>query len=188
MAADGTGRAPISHELGGRGMLGSSVIAILVRDLRALRREVEAYPDEAALWLTPAGVPNSAGTLALHLAGNVQHYLGARLGATGYVRDRPAEFARRNVPRSEILQEIEAARRALAAAQRRLTGTDLSGDFPEVIGNRRIQTGDYLIHLVSHFAFHLGQIDYHRRIVTGQSEGINAVRTAELHSARESPP
>jgi hypothetical protein len=168
-------------------MLVPSVIAILDRDLRALRREIEAYPDEDSLWLQPAGVPNSAGTLALHLAGNVQHYLGARLGATGYVRDRPAEFARRNVPRSEIVQEIEAARRSLAAAENRLGESDLTGDFPEIIGNLRFEAGDYLIHLVSHFTFHLGQIDYHRRMVTGQSHSVNAVRTAELRSARESP-
>jgi Protein of unknown function (DUF664) len=168
-------------------MIVSSVIAILDRDLGALRREIEAYPDESALWLTPDGVPNSAGTLALHLAGNVQHYLGARLGGSGYLRDRPAEFARRNVPRSDIVEEIEAARRALAAAQQRSVGTDLSADFPEVIGGLRFATGDYLIHLVSHFAFHLGQIDYHRRIVTGRPEGVHPVRAAELQSARESP-
>ena len=164
-------------------MILPSVIAILDRDLRALRREIEAYPDEDSLWLQPAGTSNSAGTLALHLAGNVQHYLGARLGATGYVRDRPAEFARRNVPRTEVIQQIEAARQSLAAAAS--VGSDLPGDFPEVIGNLRFETGDYLIHLVSHFAFHLGQIDYHRRVVTGQTEGIGAVRTAELRSARE---
>ncbi len=168
-------------------MLFPSVTAILDRDLRALRREIEAYPDEDSLWLTPAGIPNSAGTLALHLAGNVQHYLGARLGATGYVRDRPAEFARRNVPRTEIVKEIEAARKSLAAAESRLGASDLTRDFPEVIGNLRFETGDYLIHLVSHFAFHLGQIDYHRRTVTGQTQGIAAVRAAELRSARESP-
>lgn len=166
-------------------MILPSVIAILDRDLRALRREIEAYPDEDSLWLQPAGISNSAGTLALHLAGNVQHYLGARLGATGYVRDRPAEFARRNVPRTEVIQQIEAARQSLVAAENRLAGSDLPGDFPEVIGNLRFETGDYLIHLVSHFAFHLGQIDYHRRVVTGQTEGIGAVRTAELRSARE---
>jgi uncharacterized damage-inducible protein DinB len=167
-------------------MILPSVIAILDRDLRALRREIEAYPDEDSLWLKPAGVPNSAGTLALHLAGNVQHYLGARLGATGYIRDRPAEFAQRNVPRSEIVQQLEAARTSLAAAESRFGKSDLTGDFPEVIGNLRFETGDYLIHLVSHFTFHLGQIDYHRRIVTGQTDGIGAVRTAELRSARES--
>jgi hypothetical protein len=164
-------------------MILPSVIAILDRDLRALRREIEAYPDEDSLWLQPAGISNSAGTLALHLAGNVQHYLGARLGATGYVRDRPAEFARRNVPRAEVVQQIEAARQSLAAAEN--VGSDLASDFPEVIGNLRFETGDYLIHLVSHFAFHLGQIDYHRRVVTGQTDGIGAVRTAELRSARE---
>jgi hypothetical protein len=166
-------------------MILPSVIAILDRDLRALRREIEAYPDEDSLWLQPAGISNSAGTLALHLAGNVQHYLGARLGATGYVRDRPAEFARRNVPRTEVIQQIEAARQSLVAAESRLVGSDLRGDFPEVIGNLRFEAGDYLIHLVSHFAFHLGQIDYHRRVVTGQTVGIGAVRTAELRSARE---
>jgi len=166
-------------------MILPSVIAMLDRDLRALRREIEAYPDEDSLWLQPAGISNSAGTLALHLAGNVQHYLGARLGATGYVRDRPAEFARRNVPRTEVIEQIEAARQSLVAAESRLVGSDLPGDFPEVIGNLLFETGDYLIHLVSHFAFHLGQIDYHRRVVTGQTEGIGAVRTAELRSARE---
>jgi len=167
-------------------MILSSVIAILDRDLRALRREMEAYPDEDSLWLKPTGVPNSAGTLALHLAGNVQHYLGARLGAPGSVTARPAEFARRDVPRSEIVQQIEAARTSLAAAESRFGEADLTEDFPEVIGNLRFETGDYLIHLVSHFTFHLGQIDYHRRMVTGQTHGINAVRTTELRSARES--
>jgi uncharacterized damage-inducible protein DinB len=166
-------------------MILPSVIAILDRDLRALRREIEAYPDEDSLWLKPAGVPNSAGTLALHLAGNLQHYLGARLGGTGYVRDRPAEFARRNVPRAEIVEQIEAARGSLAAVEGRLSESDLATDFPEVIGNLRIETGEYLIHLVSHFTFHLGQVDYHRRLVTGQSQGVDAVRAAELRSARE---
>jgi hypothetical protein len=167
-------------------MILPSVIAILDRDLRALRREIEAYPDEDSLWVNPAGLANSAGTLALHLAGNVQHYLGAQLGATGYVRDRPAEFARRRVPRSEIVQQIEAARASLAAAESRLGESALPDDFPEVIGNLRLETGEYLIHLVSHFTFHLGQIDYHRRMVTGQTHGIGAVRAAELRSARES--
>jgi hypothetical protein len=166
-------------------MILPSVIAILDRELRALRREIEAYPDEESLWLQPAGISNSAGTLALHLAGNVQHYMGARLGATDYVRDRPAEFARRNLPRSEVVRQIEAARQSLAAVENRLAESDLPSDFPEVIGNLRFETGDYLIHLVSHFAFHLGQIDYHRRVVTGQTDGIGAVRTSELRSARE---
>jgi hypothetical protein len=163
-------------------MLVRSVAAILDRDLRALAREVEAYPDERGLWRLLPGVANSGGTLALHLAGNVQHYLGARLAGTGYVRDRPAEFADREVPREEILRRIEAARAAVAAAAAARPG--LESDFPEVVGGARVATGEYLIHLVSHFAYHLGQIDYHRRAVSGAAGDIGAVRATELATAR----
>ncbi|HEY9505479.1 MAG TPA: DUF664 domain-containing protein [Gemmatimonadales bacterium] len=165
-------------------MLAAAVAAILDRDLQALAREVAAYPDERALWETPPGITNSAGTLALHLAGNVRHYLGAQLGGTGYVRDRPAEFASRNVPRRTILAQIDEARAAVRAAAAR-TGADREEqDFPEVVGGVRVATGEYLIHLVSHFTFHLGQVDYHRRVVTGQTQGVDAVRAAELSTAR----
>lgn len=168
-------------------MLVAAVAAILDRDLRALAREVAAYPDERALWVTPPGVLNSAGTLALHLAGNVRHYFGARLGRTGFVRDRPAEFAARDVPRDTILYEIEQARAAVRAAAARVGADVLDQDFPDVVGGVRVATGEYLIHLVSHFAYHLGQLDYHRRLVTGDARGVDAVRAAELGTARPVP-
>jgi uncharacterized damage-inducible protein DinB len=168
-------------------MLLAAVAAILDRDLQALAREVSAYPDERALWETPAGITNSAGTLALHLAGNVQHYLGAKLGGTSYVRDRPAEFASRNVPRAVILARIEEARAAVRAAAARTPADRQELDFPEVVGGVRVVTGEYLIHLVSHFAYHLGQLDYHRRVVTRQTQGVEAVRAAELSTARPVP-
>jgi hypothetical protein len=163
-------------------MLLADVAAILDRDLRTLAREVEAYADERDLWRLPPGMPNSGGTLALHLAGNIQHYLGARLGGTGYVRDRPAEFALRGVPRAELLGRIEAAREAVRTAA--ATPVDIEADFPEVISDARLTTGDYLVHLCTHFAFHLGQLDYHRRLVTGDGAGVGAMRPAELGSAR----
>ena len=83
--------------------LAAAVAAILDRELRTLRRELEAYPDERQLWQEVPGLPNSAGTLALHLTGNLQHYIGACWGGTGYVRNRDAEFGQRDVPRSELL-------------------------------------------------------------------------------------
>jgi len=86
-----------------------ALAAMLDRDLATLRREVEAYPDERDLWREVPGVPNVGGTLVLHLTGNLQHYFGARLAGTGYVRDRPAEFARRNVPRPELLRSMPPA-------------------------------------------------------------------------------
>jgi len=165
-------------------MLVAAVTAILDRDLQALAREVMAYPDERALWETPQGVTNSAGTLALHLAGNVRHYFGATLGGTGYVRDRAAEFALRGVPRATILAQIEEARAAVRAAADRVSDERAGDDFPEVVGGVRVATGEYLIHLVSHFTYHLGQLDYHRRVVTGNGRGVDAVRAAELSTAR----
>jgi uncharacterized damage-inducible protein DinB len=130
------------------------------------------------------GLPNSAGTLALHLAGNLQHFIGRNLGATDYVRDRPAEFARRNVPRAELLREIDAARAAVTLGLSRLSPPQLAEEYPEAIADMRVLTGEYLVHLATHFAYHLGQLDYHRRVVTGNPTGAGAVRPAELSSAR----
>jgi uncharacterized damage-inducible protein DinB len=161
-----------------------ALAAMLDRDLATLRREVEAYPDERDLWREIPGVANVGGTLALHLTGNLQHYFGARLAGTAYVRDRPAEFARRNVPRSELLREIDAARAAVKAASTSVSTAQLAADFPETVGGSLIRTDDYLMHLAVHFAFHLGQLDYHRRVVTGMNTSVGAVRPAELSSAR----
>jgi hypothetical protein len=161
-----------------------ALAAILDRDLATLQREVEAYPDERDLWREIPGVANVGGTLVLHLAGNLQHYFGTRLASTGYVRDRPAEFARRNVPRSELLREVDAARAAVRAASTSVSAAQMAADFPERVGGSRVQTDDYLVHLAVHFAYHLGQLDYHRRVVTGRNTSVDAVRPAELSSAR----
>jgi uncharacterized damage-inducible protein DinB len=158
--------------------------SILDRDLDALRREVEAYADERELWRPAPGVSNTGGTLVLHLTGNLQHFFGTRLGSTGYVRDRAAEFSQRDVPRPELLREIEAARRAVHAGLDRLTSDQLTEDYPEAIAGVRLTTAEYLLHLLTHFAYHLGQVDYHRRAVTGSHAVIGAVRPGDLSSAR----
>jgi hypothetical protein len=155
--------------------------AILVRDLRAVQRELNLYADEQDLWATPPGAPNAAGTLALHLAGNLQHYVGARLGASGYVRNREAEFARRDVPRSALLAELDAAIAAVETVLAR--EAELPDRFPEAVGGWGTDTGDFLVHLVSHLGFHLGQIDYHRRLVTADARSASAVSIGELASA-----
>lgn len=164
-------------------MLVSSVHAILRRELGAVRRSVEAYPDDASLWAHPAGLPNAGGTLVLHLCGNLQHFVGTVLGGTGYTRDRDAEFSRRGVPRAELLAEIDATAAAIDRGMAALADDDHGGlarEFPARITNRPIATGDMLVHLAVHLAYHLGQIDYHRRVVTGDARGVGAVAPAEL--------
>lgn len=165
-------------------LLKDAIGSMLNRDLSALRREVEAYQDEADLWRAAPGITNTAGTLALHLTGNLQHYFGACLGHTGYVRDRPAEFSRRGVARAELIREIEAARDAVTAGLRSLDSSRMAAAFPETIADAEVTTAEYLVHLTTHFAYHLGQIDYHRRLVTGSETTIGAMRPGELSSAR----
>ncbi len=165
-------------------MLVTAVAAILDRDLQALAREVAAYPDEEALWRTPPGVANSAGTLVLHLTGNIRHFMGAKLGGSDFVRDRAREFADRDVPRAELLGRIEAARAAVRAAAERTGDERQEEDYPEAVAGVRVAVADLLVHLVSHLGYHLGQVDYHRRVVTGSSRAVDAIRAAELATAR----
>jgi hypothetical protein len=167
--------------------LAAGVAGILDRDFRTLRRELEAYPDERQIWQAVPGLPNTAGTLALHLAGNLQHYIGARWAGTGYVRDRPAEFARRDVPRAELLAEIERARAAVASGLAAVRVEELDETFPELVAGCRVRTGDFLAHSAAHVAYHLGQLDAHRRVVTGSAAGVGMLSPAELGSARKVP-
>ena len=158
--------------------------AALLRDVRAVQREIEAYPTEADIWRVAPGVTNTSGTLALHVAGNLQHFLGAVFGQTGYVRNRDAEFARRDVPRTEIVAELRRALSAIDAGLSRLAAADLERDYPLPIAGKTLSTSDVLLHLMTHLAYHLGQIDYHRRLTTGQTVTVGTVAPAELSSAR----
>jgi uncharacterized damage-inducible protein DinB len=141
------------------------VAEILARDLGRLSEELQAYDREEDLWKTSPGISNSTGTLALHLLGNLQHYLGAVLGETGYVRDRDAEFSRRDVPRAEIVAEIERTREVVRRVVPSLDDAALGAEYPQEVAGRRMTTGYHLIHLVAHFAYHLGQVNYHRRLL-----------------------
>jgi uncharacterized damage-inducible protein DinB len=161
-------------------MLRSTVKAVLLRDLAAVRRSVEAYPDDAALWTEVTGIVNTGGSLVLHLAGNLEHYLGAVLGGSGYVRDREAEFARRAVPRAELLSEIEAAAGSVERGIDALSDNHLAEPYPEEVGGRRIANGDFLVHLATHLAYHLGQLDYHRRMVAADPTTVGALSPKEL--------
>jgi uncharacterized damage-inducible protein DinB len=166
-------------------MTPENVARVMVRDVNAVRRELEAYPDEASVWVLPPGVANSAGTLALHIAGNLQHFIGAVLGGSGYKRDRAAEFARRDVARSALIVELEAAIVAVGLGMSQVSEARLAEEFPEAIAGHRVNTGEWLIHLVAHLGYHLGQIDYHRRLVTKSGATVGAMAVPELGTARK---
>lgn len=153
---------------------------VLARDLRALAREVDAYPSDDMLWRAAPGVSNSGGTLVLHLLGNLQHFIGAVLGRTGYVRDRDAEFATRDLTRAELRRRIEAAAETVNATLLRVAPEQLDAEYPVPVADRRLGTADFLVHLAAHLAYHLGQIDYHRRMLVPDARPIDALSPAEL--------
>jgi len=148
---------------------------VLVREVEGFERELTLFPDDASVWRTVPGVTNSAGTLALHIAGNLQYYVGGVLGGSGYVRDRAAEFGRRDVPRAELIEGLRAARRAVESALPGLPAARLDEIYPEDVIGVRMPTGRFLLHLVSHAGHHLGQVGYLRRIVTGQNRSSGAI-------------
>lgn len=161
-------------------MLRDTLKLLLTRELRAFKRELEAYPDDDSVWRAVPGLPNTGGTLALHVAGNLQHFFGGILGRDGYQRDRDAEFARRDLPRADLLAGIDAAIASVQRTLPHLSDAVLAGPYPEPIAKRTVSTTDFVVHLASHLAYHLGQLDYHRRTVTGDLEGIDAVSVREL--------
>ena len=159
------------------------VHAILVRDLQALRREVEAYPDDASIWAVPEGIANSCGTLVLHLVGNLRTYIGLQLGGVAYERDRPREFSARDLPRAELLRDIDATIAAVQAAAPNVSDASLAAQFPLAIGPVTVNTQDFLLHVAVHLGYHLGQVDYHRRLVTTSNTTVATMAPGELASA-----
>lgn len=158
--------------------------AILLRDVRALRREIEAYPDDESVWAVPEGISNSGGTLVLHLVGNLRTYVGRVIGDDGYERDRPREFSAKGLPRTELLRDIDLTIAAVDRALPLLTADVLAAEYPMAIGAVRVNAQDFLLHVAVHLGYHLGQVDYHRRIVTRSPATASTVSPAELNSAR----
>jgi uncharacterized damage-inducible protein DinB len=159
------------------------VRAILRRDLGTLRRELDLYADDAGPWREVPGLANSGGTLALHLAGNLRHFVGARLGASGYVRDRAAEFAERDVPRAKLIALVDAATLEVETALAALDPRRLVEVFPDPVAGVRVTTGDLLLHLIAHFTYHLGQLNAHRRVVSGDAVSVGALSIPALATA-----
>lgn len=157
------------------GALRNDMTTLLVRELEGLRREIELFPDDASLWRTIPGITNSAGNLALHVAGNLQHYVGRVLGATAYVRNRELEFGRNSGSKNDVLLEIEAAIGAVRDVLPRLSEGRFGAEYPEAVNGMRFQTDRFLLHLCTHAAFHLGQAGYLRRALTGQNHSSGPI-------------
>lgn len=135
------------------------------RDLGILKQEIGAYKSEQKLWYIEKNIANSGGNLCLHLVGNLNAFIGAELGGTGYIRNRPLEFSTKNVPQQKLLQMIDDTAAVIDATLDKLTDQDLENEYPKLVFEQKTTTGYFLGHLAVHLTYHLGQINYHRRLL-----------------------
>jgi len=146
-------------------MLIETIRSLFNRDLNKLKIEIESYQNESQIWAIDKNISNSAGNLCLHLIGNINTYIGAELGKTGYIRDRPLEFSLKNVPKSELITKIEDTILVVNNALDSLNESDLEVIYPQIVFEKEMTTGFFLVHLSTHLGYHLGQINYHRRLI-----------------------
>ena len=146
-------------------MITDALTGLFERDLQRLKTEIELYRVEENIWLVKEVIGNSAGNLCLHLIGNLSHFIGAILGNTGYVRHREDEFSLKNIPRQDLVTNIENCRLIVKTTLAKLTADDLEKEFPQQVFDRSINAEMMLMHLSTHLTYHLGQINYHRRLL-----------------------
>ena len=146
-------------------MLTDTLKALYKRDLDKLIWEMEAFSKEDLLWQVPEGITNSSGNLCLHLVGNLNHFIGAQLGGTGYVRQRELEFSQKDVPLAEMKKMVTDTIEMIAETLDKLSAADLDQDYPIVLWGKPMSTEFFLVHLAGHVDYHLGQVNHIRRIL-----------------------
>lgn len=139
--------------------------ALFDRDLNRLRNEINLYKNENNIWKVDKQISNSAGNLCLHLIGNLNTYIGAEIGKTNYIRDRELEFSLKNISKDELIENIDKTLNIVMTSLGKLTDENLYYEYPILVFETKTTTGYLLIHLTTHLAYHLGQINYHRRIL-----------------------
>jgi hypothetical protein len=146
-------------------MTTDALIKLFHRDLNTLKREIDAYQNEYNLWISNDEISNSAGNLALHLIGNLNHFIGATIGGSGYVRQRDLEFSLKDVPKAELIIQIDDTISIVESIINRLTESDLQKEYKRRVSEDYMTTEFFLVYLTIHLAYHLGQINYHRRLL-----------------------
>jgi len=143
----------------------SDLILIFERDLNRLKQEIESFSHEGNLWLTAGSTRNPAGNLCLHLVGNLKTYIGRNIGNFHYVRDRDAEFSSKGVARDVLLQQIEETRTIVISTLQHFDSSKLDEVYVEEALGYTMTNRFFLIHLMAHLSYHLGQVNYLRRVL-----------------------
>ncbi|MEN5231615.1 DUF1572 family protein [Sphingobacterium faecium] len=146
-------------------MLINTLKTLFNRDLNKLITEVKQYKSEADIWKINGLINNSAGNLCLHLVGNLNTYIGKELGKTGYLRNRESEFSSKDIPRLELIQMVENTIEMINQTLDHFDENLLDAEYPILVLDNKTSTEFFLVHLTTHLAYHLGQVNYHRRLL-----------------------
>jgi hypothetical protein len=114
--------------------------------------------DDAQIWWRPNDQTNSVGNLTLHVCGAVMHFLCRGVGGHEYLRDRPAEFARRNLQRPELIATLDEMVNKAEETFAGLNASRLRDDSTEPAYYSTVF--EDLFGVAIHMAVHTGQIVY----------------------------
>ena len=129
------------------------------RFAQELIRLIEPLSQEQ-LWSEKHGIPNSIGTLIRHLTGNLNHYLGAGILKNGYIRNREKEFSDTNLAKETIIAELETAVIIAKEAVSQINEEIILQPYTTPCGDNYESFAYHIVRLATHFALHLGQVDY----------------------------
>ena len=146
-------------------MLNSMLVSFYERDLRKVIEELNQFKNEADLWRTQGSVKNSSGNLVLHLIGGMNYHIGANMGHTGYVRDREQEFSRKGVERKVLVDQLETLMAMIGKTVNAMPPEDMEAEYPMVFDGEKRTNSYMLVQLLTHLNYHLGQVNYLRRII-----------------------
>lgn len=146
-------------------MLVQELKKVYLKDLTKLKEEITLYAKEEDLWKVEKGISNSAGNLCLHLVGNLNHFIGTVIGKTNYIRNRDAEFSSKDIPKKDLVKMIEETIQVMDSVLSSMDDDQLKEEFPLLVLKEKTSTGFFLFHLSSHLGYHLGQINYLRRLI-----------------------
>ena len=146
-------------------MLNTLLATFYERDLRKLIEEVNLFKREENLWKTVGTLKNSSGNLVLHIIGGTNYLIGAQLAGTGYMRNRDAEFILKDVPRNDLVMQLEALIPMLTKTLGTLTPDQMEEEYPLIFDGMKRSKSYVLVQLLAHLNYHLGQVNYLRRVL-----------------------
>jgi len=143
-------------------MLNQVLAGFYERDIRTLIKELNLFSQEENLWKTQGSVKNPGGNLALHIIGGMNYLIGATLAGTGYVRHRDQEFILKGIARNELVAQLEAL---IPMINKTLNSISLDDEYPLIFDDEKRSNAYVLVQLSLHLNYHLGQVNYLRRVL-----------------------